>query len=419
MAQPTKGGVFSYAQESALGTAGSYGELRYNETVNFPTSTRQLMANPNMGHEHAYNQSDKPIAFQQFQEGAGSFASYIRRSSGTSTAPPIADFFESAGCNVTTNAGTTVASYSSTTAWDLTATDGAHGQAGLLELDSGTYYPVLCADYTTDTVTPSMAIPSVTSATNAWEVMTTIWPRSRQVTSTKTLSFQYHSRGTHTSGEDLAYTWSGCALSGVGDMVLRPFEAPVLEFSFHVGKSAQSSDAISAESFDDGEKFVIINDTFCYETAAASAAGGIARGVGTLLEASISWGFETGPIPGEGDGTYAGLQGYMHRTLVPKVTLTQLFTKDAWTALEGTNTSQYIGLVQPTTSLATPAFGFWMPNAHIDPETPPTVDWAGADYVKAAVTYIADSAGYESAEDNSDAGAAPWYFAISGEKTPA
>ena len=416
MVGPAQGFTWSFAQETALGTAGSYTELRPNEVPAFPTSTRQGMANPNLGHEHAYNQSDRPIWFQKYQEGAGSFATYIRRATSTGQ-NPISKLFESAGCSVATNSGTTVASYTSTTDWDLTATDGAHGQAGLLELDDGTYYPVLCADYTSDTVTPSMAIPSASSATNAWEVMSTITPYSRQVVSTKTLAFQQHNRATHTSGEDLAHTWTGCALSAVGDMVIKPFEAPSLEFTFHVGKAAQSSDAITAESFADGEKFVVINDSFCYETASASAAGGIARSVGTILEATITWGFECVPIPGEGDGTYAGLQGYIHKALVPKLAITSTFSKSAWTELEGSNTSQYIGLVQPTTSLTTPAFGFWMPNAHIDPETPPVVDFSSNDFVTGTVTYIADSAGYESAEDNSDAGAAPWYFAISGSSS--
>lgn len=418
MAQPNKGFVFGYAQESALGTPGSYGEVRPNGVPAFPTNTRELAANPNLGHMHAYNQSDKPIAFERYREGAGSFGTNIRRYSSTGAGNPIAEMFESAGCNVTTSSGSETITYTSTTEWAVTS-DAAHGQAGLLELDSGVYYPVLVADYTGTTVTPAMAIPSAASTTNDWELMTTIYPRSRQVSTTKTLSFEHHSRGTHTSGEDLLYTYTGCALSAVGDMTLTPLGIPALEFTFHIGDVAISSEAISAESFVDSEKFAIINNDFRCEYDDASSSGAIARSDVKLFEAVVTFGFESGVIPGEGDGTLNGLQGFMHRPLVPKVKLTQLFTKDYWTELEGSNTSKYIGLVQPTRSLATPAFGFWMPNAHIDPETPPVVEWERDDTVAATVTYIADSAGYESATDNDDAGAAPWFFAISGQKTPA
>lgn len=414
MAGPSKGATFSMAQETALGTAGSYGELRTNDIPVFPTSTRQLMANPNVGHSHAYDQSDKPIAYEKYQEGAATFSTYIRRASANNAQNPISKLFQSAGCNIATNTGDETITYSSTTAWDVTS-DAAHGQAGLLELDSGLYYPVLVADYSTNTITPGMAIPSASSSSNAWQLMTTITPRSQTVPTTKTLAFKQNARATHTTGEDLLMTYTGCALSAVGEMVIRPLEAPALEFTCHVGKVAQSSSAIAAETFEDGEKFVIINDNFCFEYADASASGGIARNDGLLIEAAVTFGFEGGPIPGEGSGTYAGLQGYIHRPLIPKVRITQLFTKDYWTELEGSNTSKYIGLVQPTSSLSTPAFGFWMPNAHIDPETPPTIMWADADYVQATVTYIADSAGYETATLNSDAGAAPWYFAISGQ----
>jgi len=413
MVQPSKGFVWGYAVESALGTPGTYYEIRPNDFPAFPTSTRQLIANPNMGHAHAYNQSDKPIAIEQYQEGAGTFAQNIRRASANNAAAPIAAIFESAGCNVTTSTGDQTITYSSTTAWDVS--DAAHGQCGLLELNSGVYYPVLVADYTTGTVTPSMAIPSVSSTGKAWQLMTTIWPRSRQVATDATLAFEHHSRATHTSGEDLHYIYTGCALSAVGDMTIEPFGTPALEFTFHVGDVDQANEAIAAESFVDGEKFAIINDDFRFEYANADSAGGITRGDGILTSAVITWGFETAVIPGEGSGTFNGAQGYMHRVAVPKVAITQTFTKDYWTQLEGDNTSKYIGLVQPTRSLSTPAFGFWMPNAHIDPETPPTVDWATNDFVTATVTYIADSAGYESATTNADAGAAPWYFAISGQ----
>jgi hypothetical protein len=98
---------------------------------------------------------------------------------------------------------------------------------------------------------------------------------------------------------------------------------------------------------------------------------------------------------------------------MPKITITAEFSKAYWTAMEGTNTNQYIGLVQPTTSLATPAFGFWAPACYIDGDTPPSIDYKGDSYILATVTYIATSAGYDTDTLPGDPGAAPWYFAIS------
>ena len=413
----SQGQTLGYVQESALGTnGGGFGEIRYQENVEFPTSTRTGVMNPNRGHAHPFNFSDKPIFIEKFQEGALSFSTFIRRDA--SSTMPIADFFESAGCVVASTTASTVASYASTVAFDLGDSGAAYGAVGnavLVQLSDDTYYPVLVSAKATDTITPGMAIPSITANGKTIAAMTTIYPRSRPVVATKSLAFEFHSRATHTTGEDLAYELQGCALNTIGELVLTPSTPPVMQFSFTVGKIDQKTDAIAEETFVCSEAFAIVNDNFKFETAASSAAGGIARGDGILKEAKIAWGFKGVPVIGEGSGVFAGIQGYiLQADGMPKITITGEFTKDYWTALEGTNTSQYIGLIQPTTSTTVPAFGFWAPNCHLDPETPPVVDFNGDSYVVATATYICTSAGYDSDTLPEEAGAAPWYFAIGG-----
>lgn len=415
MAKNSQGATLGYVQESSLGTnGGSFSEIRYASELTLPTDTRIMIANPNLGHQHAADKSDVPVIVEKFRDGALKVMTRIRRSGSADTAPPIADFFESMGCTIATNGKTTIDSYTSTTAFDLVADEGAVGNAGLLELNSGVYYPVLAAEYATQDVTPGMAIPSASLATNDWEVMTTIWPRSQQVPSTKTLAFEHHSRATHTTGDDLSHEYQGCACSAVDDLVLKHGEAPEMGFNFTVGKIDQKSDAIAAESFACGAKFAVINDDFRFEYATASAAGGIARADLTPEEVTITFGITCVPILGEGDGVFAGMQGYILQFGIPKVKILATFDKDYWDEMEGSNTKKYIGIVQPTRALTTPAFGFWMPNSYLDPENPPVVDFTGKEYVRGTVTYIGTCAGYSSDTLNSEAGAAPWYFAISG-----
>ena len=436
--KPTQGETFGFEVESALGTnANSWSEIRFNEKPEFPTNTRQGINNPNMGHSHPANMSDKPIWIEKYQEGALSFSTHIRGPASVDGTPPIATFFESMGCNVSTNTtDATVDTYTSDVLWTLSADpyvpSGATsaGDTGLMELNSGVYYPSLLASYTkaTKTCVPGMALPSASLATNEWQQMTTIWPYSRQVPSNKTLSFYSSNRGQFaddTGDENLAFEITGCAVSTVGELVLKPFEPPTLSFTCHVGKvdiADSGADALAAETFVDTEKFAIVNDDFKFEFANASASGAIARNDGILGRngATVTWGVKSVPIIGEGSGTYAGMQGYVLVFEAPKVQVSGLFNVDSvtnfWDQMEGSNTSKYIGLVQPTRSLTTPAFGFWAPNAHLDGETPPTIDRSG-DMLEYSATYVCSSAGYDSDTLASEAGAAPWYFGVSGDNT--
>jgi hypothetical protein len=296
---------------------------------------------------------------------------------------------------------------------------GVAGNAILVKLEDGAsvldefYYPVLIADKTTDTITPGMALPAATANSEPIEVMTTMFPQSRTVVSSKTLSFLYNLRATHTSGEDLAMEMLGCGLSTMGEMTIEPNMPPELAFTFHVSQIDQKNVAIADETFVCSQKFPVVTHDARVELANSADAGGIARTDVILHSATVNFGFAGTPTPGYGSGTKAGIQGYRLDAQTPSITLTADFSKDYWDDMEGTNASQYLGIVQPTSDLATPAFGVWMPKCHLNHENTVVLNTTD-NLITATVQYIGSVADYNSETDNTDEGAAPIYFAISG-----
>lgn len=419
-----QGETFGYSVETALGTdSGSFSDIRYQQdSLTIPQHTRTLLPNPNVGHRHAMDKSDKPIPIQAFLDGSLSFSQFIRRSASANTNPPIASFLESAGWTIVRTTVSSVSSYSSVTEFDLGDTGDAYGLPGnfiLVRIADVTsdldnmYYPVLIAAKATDTVNPGMALPAATADNEPIEVMTTMYPVAQVVPSTKTLSFLVNTRGTHTSGEDLAYELAGCSLKSLGEMTIKPNEAPILAYTFHVATVDQLANAIADETFVDSQKYSVITHDCRVELGTSSDSGAISRSDAILMEATINVGFECIPRMAYGNGTLAGIQGYIMKAMVPKITITADFSKDYWDEVEGSNTSKYIGIVQPTSDLATPAFAVVMPKAHIDHESTLVLDRSG-DTITATVTYIGSVADYNSETNNAEAGAAPIFFGISG-----
>lgn len=423
---PSKGETFAIAVETALGTAGSYSDIRYEQdSLTLPFNTRIGLANANAGHRHAYDISDKPIFLEQFRDGAISFSLACRRHGTANTAPIIANILESAGWSINSTTATTVASYSSTTAWDLGDSGAAYGTPGefiLVKLEDGSstldefYYPVLIAAKATDTVTPAMALPAATANSEPIEVMTTMWPQTRIVPATKTLSCKFNLRATHTTGEDLQFVYSGCGCKSVGDIVLEPGKPIIFPFTLSCCRIVDSSSAIDDESFVDTEKYAVITHDCRVELAVYNDSGGITRTDTILRKATINLGFEGVGQPGFGSGTLAGIQGYALRRGTPRITITADYSKDFWDDIEGTNASQYICIAQPTSALTTPAFAVCMPKCHIDWENALELDRSG-DTITCTVPYIGSVADYNSETDNDDAGAAPIFIGIAGSST--
>ncbi len=418
----SQGRTLGYRLESAVGTGtGTLYETRHKE-LTAPGATRILVENKPQGHAHAYSNEELPVPLEKYREGALSFTTDIRRSATADTAPPIADFFESAGCEIYNTGDTVVTGTPSAVSIPLTADEAAVGAANLVELANGQHWPTLAASYTPNTIVPGMGLPSVPAGADAVEMMTTITPFARPVPTGKTLEFCVNTRGTHTNGQDLSVLYNGCACSEIGDLALKFGESPQLSFTFHVGKVADQSDDIANESFYEGAEIPVVNDFFEVGLATANSSGAIANtrvSMDNEEGMSFNWGLSCNPIPSVGNSSIAGLSGtngYIQVAATPTLTFTGFFDKDWFDRIE-TIGSYYWHFIQPTSDYDVPAFGLWLPNTHFAAENPLEILWEGSDTIKAKVTMECTCANYGSETLNTQSGAAPWFFAISGEET--
>ena len=443
----TQGNSFSIDVEASFGGGlnDSYDEVRKAEEVDLPTGTLFGVGQPNM-HQHAFKNSDKPVFLTKYFDN-GSYVCNIRAAASANGTPPIATLFESMGCVVSSNLTpfvTTVAVYTDAGTWTLT--DDLYGGAdtsavcGLLELNNGVYYPVMLADYAfaTKTCTPGMDIPSASQAGKAWEYATTIIPQARVQQSAKSLAYRLSTRGDISEGtgaspyEELSYRYKAGAAIGVAELTLGPVGTmPTMSFTLAGVEEGQTTEAITSESYIDSSIPVVITQDFNIELADASSSGGIAQNSFIKKgDATIAFGIKAEPIMGEGNSSSCpgGIQGYVLRSDgKARVTMRGLYQgenayPDVWTEISTTaNTSQFVGLVQPhrDSTLATPGFGFWMPNGHIPHDALPQLHYKSDDgeTIDFTVTYEADIAGYDSGVLNADRGPTPWVMCITGNGT--
>jgi len=419
--QPSVVETLGYSAETALGTPDTYTEIRYTDFA-APWQTRMLADNPTNGHAHPYDTADsRPVAFEKCREGAVSFSTEVRRSSTTDTAPPLAAMFASAGCGVLTNSKTTVDGYTSAIAFSLAAAGAGAGQAMLVELSNGQYWPTLVASNSgaaTYNVVPVVALPSATESAKAIEVMSTIYPRLRQVPATATLSFLRSTLADYTGGTNqIALAYNGCALAKGPAIAIQPSGQTVkVPLSFHAAKIVSSDTKLSAETFVDSERFVVTDDNLRCDFVTFSASGGIAASALAIYGATLDTGFTTVPIyAGGSQATVGGIQGYMHVPGVPMLTLQADLDISYLDALESAQTLHEIAIVQPTTSLATPAMGIWCHNAHLVGDDAVTVDYRGKSFATVTLKYRLGSAMLGADEEIDSAAAAPWHIAISGQ----
>jgi hypothetical protein len=445
LTKSTQGVSFSLDVEASFGGGlnDAYDEVRMAEVPDLPTGTLFGVAQPNL-HANAFKNSDKPVFLTKFFED-GTYVANIRAAASANGTPVIAMLFESMGCVVSSNLTpfvTTLATYVDAGNWTLTADTygGVNTSAvcGLLELDSGLYYPVMLADYAfaTKTCIPGMEIPSASSATNIWEYATTIIPQARPTPAAKTLAARLSTRGDISEGtgatpyEELSYNYKAVAATGVAELTLGAVGTiPTMSFTLSGVEEGQATEAITSETYIDSQIPLAITQDFNIELGDASAAGDIAqKSFAKKGDATIAFGIKAMPILGEGSASTCpgGIQGYvLQADGRARVTFRGLYQgenayPDIWTEISTTgNTSQYVGFVQGhrDTTLATPGFGFWMPNCHIPADALPQLHYKDSETIDFTVTYEADIAGYDSGVLNADRGATPWVMCITGNGT--
>ena len=412
--------------ETSFGTsAASWRQVRCEEPPTYSTKTYELVGNAKGGTRNPLDISAKPEKIQKMVEGLVTVKTRIYRAETDGNVCNLATFFKSSGWNVnTTSAATTTSGTPTTTAIDLAADVGGVGEALLIERDAGVYVPVLASAYSTQTVTPSIALTSAPAASEVVEIMHTMTPTTSttyRVPTDATLQMQMKTYGQYDDAAgDLAFAATGCAMTSVGELtVAKAGEYPTLDLTFSGVPSDMTAVDIAADSFYDSGRFPVFNDDleFCF-CDYDSVGTNVNHAIDT---ATINFGVSVIPIMGEGSSdVVGGAVGYLLKQSNPTITITTPWIKKTtfeyeWIQqLEGSNTSKYIHVVQPTRDLDQPAWGVWMPKCHLQPGGEPSIDVSG-DMIMCTATFEADIAGYNSETDIDEVGAAPIYFAISGE----
>jgi hypothetical protein len=337
----------------------------------------------------------------------------FRKRSGA-VAAPWETLLKANGCTVAqSNAtATTIATYTNYNTIILTADRGAIGGAALIELNSGLYYPALVAGYNAGTATLSMNLPTASQAGQDFIPMYTAIPNLGELDATDTISIREHTLETHTSGNDMAYLHSGCAVESFGPLVFENGKSPDLSCSIHVCKTAQYADSIvDTEDICDGEQYLMINDNCSFGYNTANSAGAIAYNAIKVHKVDFDPGVKVIGLNAIGSGVCGNTGAFLSDYTGATVKLTMAMTRALFTEHEtAAKTAKYIHVVQPSSGYPdTPAFGLWMPQAY---QTDCKRLSATGGWVECELTFRLSSAKYGTDESHTYAGMAPWFFAI-------
>jgi len=404
----TQGQTLEFDTESTLGTAdGSAKDIRFEE-LTFPTVTRQQIENKPKGRENWADNQDRPITYEAVQEDAISVTANCRLSS--ANLDPLTLMATVGGMGSDTASKTTAAVTGGTI--DTASDAGLPGRAFLVELDDGTYHPVLCtATESGGAVNITMNPPDDATAGNDCLAMQTIYPKQQEITTYGNL--KWNTRAENTSVNQLAYQASGCALSSIGTITIEPNTPLKFDFGLHAGDIDQLSDTMDADSLKFRENVPITDCNF--EFGFYDAGTGISNSTANLIKAEIDLNYSSVPIPATGGTCLNGIQGYYSMPGTPKITLEMIMDKSRWDDFEGTNAYKYIHFVQPSSNAGnttpTPAWGFWFPNCFLS-EAPVMI--SDGDYYRMTCVYEGYSANFGSSTINNAQEMAPWYYAVGG-----
>ena len=413
----TQGQTLSFDTEGTFGTAdGSAADILYEEGMTFPTEEYSGVDNNPAGRENWANDKDKPILVRNHLPDSLSYTSRMRV--GTDNYDPLTQAGKAGGFGYNTAADTTASLASGVL--DTVSEGGAPGLAYLVEQDtSGLYMPVLCATTESTNCDITMQTENGATAGNDCLKMITMYPKN--VALSQHAQFVWNTRGENTSGDDWAWTASGCALSGIDTITFEPNQPVQYGFTYHASKVAKTQSSLNAESLAFIEKVPVIDENFEFGFASAPAEGGtwkLTRSVSHIISASIDLNHSAVKIDATGgSNAIGGAQGHFAVPGEPRITVTMIADEDLWDQWSGTNAEKYLHFVQPTSSVGTnpvPAFGFWFPRCY--QVAPPVKDGSG-DYFRMTVTYKARSAKFESTTTNNSANMAPYFYACGGYKS--
>lgn len=435
-AYSTQGYTIRLDGESALGVAANAPDkdIRLAEAPTLPVATRELEAQPNIGHENAADVRDRPLPFETVRESSLVLPIHVRR--GLLTAyPPLIYFLKSGGWTITDSVVDTVTSGAPAVgSFDCSASifgaADTYGGAVLVETTANAKWtPCLLAlydDAPSKTCTPVMDLPSIAAVGGDVKRMYTATVNPAPIDAADTLQFVYAGRGLHTSAPDLAWTYAGCALADLGEIAINRDGAVVLKPSFHVADISNVAETMNAASFLEGGTTAGSashyqrneSSNFAFRMTAFDAAGGITAAPQQMISATIRPNITTVVIPGIGSTSCLnGIQGYMQRVAAPEVDVTILmdqdYIDDASKGVEALTGNQftYLEFTWATTSMEVPASGIWLPKCY--QYAPPDFDLFNETTIMCTLHFRASAPEYTgSPTTNGSPGMSPIVIAI-------
>lgn len=418
-------GKLEFRVESTLGTsAAAWKGLRPEENPTVNTEVVSLIPVSHIGHQNPFETHEaKPvIAPLAVQPGAFGLKTAVYPPA-AGNEPSIVTLMKSTGldCKAIASADVT-AGTPAVDSIEFTAVTPTVGDAVLVELLNGDYFPMLVADVTTKTATPSMDLPSAPHAVGgALEVMHCFSPRTDttfSVADGKSLQFQWHGHPLYddTLG-DLVVRRIAAALEGIGEISIPNFgEKFMFDLTFQGMQQTLPDDVdMDSDNLVDIGIPLILNDKFNFGFAAADVSGGITAAAKYARDVKINLGVKVEPVPYHGGGTIGGIQQYHLQFETATASFIAGFDSSAKAeiakAMVGPNVDTYLHFVQPSASATTPSFGLWLPKCHLS-KTPDIMLFEKI--VEYKCDYTASIAGYDNGVFIDDAGAAPWYMAFGG-----
>ena len=412
-AYSSQGQTFEIAKESSAGVPGTYSNVRLNEEATGPKTDKELAENNVVKYDPA--DTEKPITHELYKEGALQFSADLRGGSDAATEPLAASALASAGCDVAVEAAdTTVATYTDTESWTLTDDYADVGQVGIIELDSGVYWPVLVATDTSGAITPSFGLPSAASAGNAWARIHSVTPRYRQTPTDATLAFRHTYRAAQVTNQT-QHVYTHCALTDALSLEVNNAQPVTVSYSFCVSKRQTNDAAIAVESFGDSADKVFIGGAN-FECAFADASNTtITNQTSNKLAIEtvvVDLNAKAVPVIGIGGEDVNGCDGYVMAYEPGMVTITALYDKDQFADInDELLQSKYMHLIQGNTT-GKAVFGLFVPRMHPAPGEDPIVTDTGSGYWKTTQKYQMDVPSYSGETGLDDNGSKPWYLAI-------
>jgi hypothetical protein len=422
----TKGIKLQLANETALGTPGSYTDIEFNEATELPTQTRQAYKPPVGGRTNPADTSQ--VIDYEDGSGTGTLAIMARR--GASTAEPtVGKMLRACGFSLAgASSLTTVDTGTSVSSLILAADNGTEdGTALAVQMDDGSFEPTLAAVWTelTTTVTPLYQLSADPTDGNAVQKMFTYTPRTGPITETSTVALKELSRAPDGSGNPQEFIHTGVAAT-LSDTTIAK-NVP-LEFSFDlmIADTAISDGSWSSETFNDRENLTLTDGSsfeFIMQSGDPSS-GDLSRTTSCLLEdATISWGIELKQIRCVGGTNVNTIGGYVAEfTAAPKITVTGLFDAAQWAAFEtphtggsGTNPETCLAFSWSGGNINYPSILIAFPRCRLAEAPSATLKGTDSGLVQGTLVFEATGANMNSNEGPTEPADQACYIAISGE----